>query len=197
MVRYVAEEQSQEDEGTEVLASDQLYDFVTNQPVKDTAKERTLQAVARSLVYEYGFDHTQLERDVTVTYEVTDSQARTLRTRRRVDLVVYPEGRPKEPGHIVRVAIIQPPGTKPQDRKKGVELLEEVMGALPDCDYGLWTNGNDLEFRQKVTGGGRLEPAYLELYDLPGEGETAAALDNPRRQVMRIATGDNLKRTFA
>ena len=188
---------SQEEEKTEALASDQLYDFVTNQPVKDKPKERTLQAVARSLVYEYGFDHTQLERDVIVTYEVTDPHGRTRRTRRKVDLVVYPEGKPKELNHVIRVAIIQPPKTKTQDRKKGTELLEDVMGALPACDYGLWTNGTDLEFRQKVMTEQHIQPEYVELYDLPGEGETAAALDDPRRQVMRIATGDNLKRTFA
>lgn len=188
---------SEEEDSSTTLAEDQIYDFITNEPVKDSPKERALQAVARSLVYEYGFDHTQLERDVTVTYEVTDPHGRTKRARRKVDLVVYPEGKPKEPNRIVRVAIVQPPGTKSQDPKKGVGLLEEVMGALPACDYGLWTNGADLEFRQKVTGGGRIQPEYVELYDLPGEGETASALDNPRRQVMRIAIGDNLKRTFA
>lgn len=185
------------DDSGEPLASDQLYDFVTNQPVKDTPKERTLQAVARSLVYEYGFEHTQLKRDVTITFEAADPHGRTVRVRRRVDLAVYPDGKSKVQEHIVRVAIVQPPGTKPQDSKRGIDLLEEVMGALPLCDYGLWANGNELEFRQKLVGGGRLQPEYVELYDLPGEGETAAALDNPGRQMMRIATGDNLKRTFA
>jgi type I restriction enzyme M protein len=194
---YLEPTDSEEEDPSTTLAEDQIYDFITNEPVKDSPKERALQAVARSLVYEYGFDHTQLERDVIVTYEVTDPHGRTRRARRKVDLVIYPEGKPKELKHIVRVGIVQPPGTKAQDRKKGVDLLEEVMGALPTCDYGLWTNGADLEFRQKVTGGGRIQPEYVELYDLPGEGETAAALDNPRRQVMRIATGDNLKRTFA
>jgi len=187
----------QDSEETEALASDELYDFVTNEPVKDSPKERTLQAVARSLVYEYGFDHTQLERDVTVTYEVTDAHGQTRRTRRRVDLVVYPEGKPKEPEHIIRVAVIQPPNTKAQDRKKGTDLLAEVMGALPACDYGLWSNGTDLEFRRKVMTAQHVQPEYVELYDLPGEGETVADLDDPKRQVMRIATGDNLKRTFA
>lgn len=179
---------SQDEEEAKALASDQLYDFVTNEPVKDNPKERTLQAVARSLVYEYGFDHTQLERDVTVTYEVTDPHGRTRRTRRKVDLVVYPEAKPKELQHVIRVAVIQPPKTKSQDRKKGIDLLEDVMGALSACEYGLWTNGTDLEFRQKVMTAQHIQPEYVELCDLPGEGETAAALDDPRRQVMRIAT---------
>lgn len=198
MTPFPLDDSLQDDpEGSESLASDQLYDFVTNKPLKDTPKERIMQAVARSLVYEYSFDHTQLERDVSVVYESSDSHGRTRRIRRKVDLVVYPERRPKDPANIIRVAIVQPPGTKPRDRAKGIELLEEVLGALPSCDYGLWTNGTDLEFRNKVTGGGRLEPEYVEIYDLPGEGETAAVLDEPGRRRMRIATGDNLKRTFA
>ena len=185
------------EEEIEALGSDQLYDFVTNQPVKDSPKERTLQAVARSLVYEYGFDSTQLERDVTISYVVTDAYGRSRNTRKRVDLVVYPEGAPKDPERIVRAAVVQTPNTKPQDSTRGIALLEDVMGALSKCAYGLWTIGTELEFRQKVVGGGRIQPEYVELYDLPGEGETAAALDDPKRQTMRIATGDNLKQTFA
>jgi len=188
---------SEEAEETEALASDQLYDFVTNQPVKDTPKERTLQAVARSLVYEYGYDSTQLQRDVIVTFDVTDPHGRTRRTRRKVDLLVYPEGKPKDLEHAIRVVVVQTPKTKPQDRKRGVALLEDVMGALPACDYGLWTNGTDLEFRQKMMTEQHIQPEYVELYDLPGEGETAAHLNDPNRQMMRIATGDNLKRAFA
>ncbi len=83
------------------------------------------------------------------------------------------------------------------DPKRGVDLLEQVLGALPACDYGLWPNGTDLIFKQKITGGGRIQPEYVDLYDLPANGETAADLDRPDHQVGRIATGDNLQRTFA
>lgn len=38
------------------LAENQLYDFITNVPVKDTPTERLFQAVARALVDEYGFE---------------------------------------------------------------------------------------------------------------------------------------------
>ena len=57
-------------ETSETLAENQIYDFITNQPVKDNPRERILQAVARSLVDEYGFDHTQLVRDLTIIYEL-------------------------------------------------------------------------------------------------------------------------------
>jgi type I restriction enzyme M protein len=180
------------------LPEGQIYDFITNEPVKDRPVERTLQAVARSLVDEYGFDHTQLQRDQTVVYEVVDEQGKARKVRRKVNVVVYPEGVSKDdPTQIIRVGIVQSPSTKASDGKRGVLMLEEVMGALPKCDYGLWTNGTDLVFKQKLTGDGRIQPEYVDLYDLPGYGETAASLDAPERQVGRIATGDNLQRTFA
>lgn len=180
------------------LPEGQIYDFITNEPVKDRPVERTLQAVARSLVEEYGFDHTQLQRDQTVVYEVVNERGKARKVRRKVSVVVYPESVSKDaPAQIIRVCLAQPPATKANDGKRGVVLLEEVMGALPVCDYGLWTNGTDLVFKQKLTGGGRIQPEYVDLYDLPGYGETAASLDDPERQVGRIATGDNLQRTFA
>jgi len=180
------------------LAGNELYDFVTNEPVKDTSTERILQAVARSLVDEYGFDHTQLERDHRLTYEVINDQGRTRKVRRKLGIVVYPEGvRKGDPHQIIRVCLVQSPTTRASDRRRGVVLLEDVIGALPACDYGLWTNGTDLVFKQKLTGGGRIQPEYVDLYDLPGYGETATDLDRPGRQAGRIATGDNLQRTFA
>lgn len=189
--------ESDEEDLSSRLSEGQVYDFVTNQLVKDSPLERVLQVVARSLVEEYGFDHTQLRRDQPFTYKVLDDQGKERNARRTLSLVVYPEQNPKDdPAQITRVCLVQPPNVKANDPKRGVVLLEEVMGALPTCDYGLWTNGTDLVFKQKLTTG-RLQPEYEDLYDLPGYGETAADLDRPGRQVGHIATGDNLQRTFA
>jgi len=187
-----------EDEASSTLTEGQIYDFITNEPVPDTQAERTLQAVARSLVEEYGFDHTQLRRDQRLVYNsIDDRQGKTRKVRRNLSVAVYPEHARKENvEQIIRVCLVQPPNIKANDGRRGVAFLEEVMGALPSCDYGLWTNGTDLVFKQKLTGNGRIQPEYVDLYDLPGYGETAADLDDPERQVGRIATGDNLQQTF-
>lgn len=185
-------------EDAEASAEGQLYDFITNDPVKDTPVERVLQAVARSLVEEYEFDHTQLQRDQTVIYEALDGYGKARKVRRRVSVAVYPEGANKDdPTQMIRAALVQPPNVKANDASRGVAQLEDVLGALPACEYGLWTNGTDLVFKHKLTGGGRLEPEYDDLYDLPGNGETAESLDSLEHQVGHIATGDNLVRTFA
>lgn len=180
------------------LAEGQLYDFVTGKPVKDGATERTLQVVAHSLVDEYGFELQQLERAYKIVYELINEEGKTRKLRPKIDIAVFADGSDHdEQDNITHACLVQSPNTKATDRKKGVFQLEQVMGALPYCDYGLWTNGTDLVFKQKLTGDGRLQPEYVDLYDLPGEGETVADLDKPDRQTGRIATGDNLQRTFA
>jgi len=183
---------------SESLAENQLYDFITNQPVKDTPVERVLQTIARAMVDEYDFDHTQLQRDQGIFIQVYDEDGKTRRVRRKIDVAVFMPGAARDDqAKIIRACVVQAPGTKASDPRKGVSLLEEVMGDLPACDYGLWTNGTDLVFKQKLSGGMRLQPEYEDLYDLPGNGETAADLDDPDRQAGRIATGDNLQRAFA
>lgn len=189
---------SDDNETVESLAENQLYDFITNQPVKDTPVERVLQTIARAMVDEYDFDHIQLQRDQSVYIQVYDEHGKTRRVRRKIDVAVFAPGVQRDDQNkIIRACIVQAPGTKAGDPRKGVYLLEEVMGDLPACDYGLWTNGTDLVFKQKLSGSGRLQPDYEDLYDLPGNGETATDLDDPDRQVGRIATGDNLQRAFA
>jgi len=187
-----------DEEFSTALSENEIYDFISNEPVKASSTENTLQAVARSLVDEYEFDHTQLARDITARYEVIDDRGKSRSVRKKINIAVFPEGVNKDnTDEIIRICIIQTPKTKANDRKKGVYLLEEIMGALPNCSYGLWSNGTDLAFKEKITGEGRIQPEYVDLYDLPGFEETAKDLDNPKRQTGRIATGDNLVKTFS
>lgn len=189
---------TEDSEASDALAENQIYDYITNQPVKDSPTERVLQSVARSLVDEYGFDHTQLQREQTIVYEAYDDNGRAKRVRRKAEIAVFEENSKRDDqNQIVRICMILPPGSKANDKKRGIVMLEEMLGALPNCEYGLWTNGTDLIFRQKIMTKKHIQPEYVELYDLPGYGEDAKDLDRINRQVGRIATGDNLQRTFA
>jgi type I restriction enzyme M protein len=186
------------DDARTALAENQLYDFITNAPVKDTPTERLFQAVARALVDEYGFEHTQLVRDQPLIYESYDADGRMRKQRLRIPIAVYPENvRKDDPSLIIRVCLVLDPKVKGTDSRQGVVQLEETLGALPNCAYGMWTNGSEQVYKQKLTGGGRIQPEYVDLYDLPGYGEEASDLDDPERTAVRIATGDNLQRTFA
>src|SRR5690242_10945479 len=85
-----------ETDASESLAENQLYDYITNQPVKDSPTERILQSVARSLVDEYGFDHTQLQRDHTIVYDAYESDGRTKKVRRKLEIAVFAENAKRE-----------------------------------------------------------------------------------------------------
>jgi type I restriction enzyme M protein len=190
-------EAESEDTAT-ALAENQLYDFITNAPVKDTPTERLFQAVARALVDEYGFEHTQLVRDQSLVYETFDMDGKLRKQRTRISIAVFPENvRKDDPALVSRVCIVQDAKVRASDPKRGVMQLEETLGALPNCRYGMWTNGSEQVYKQKLTGGGRIQPEYVDLYDLPGNYEEAKDLDDPERAAVRIATGDNLQRTFA
>ena len=188
---------TEETDTSDALAENQLYDYITNQPVKDSPTERVLQSVARSLVDEYGFDHTQLQRDQSIVYEAYDESGRTKRVRRKAEIAIFEENTKRDDqDQIIRICMILPPGAKANDRKRGIGMLEEMLGALPNCEFGLWTNGTELVFRQKIMTKKHIQPEYVELYDLPGYGETASDLDKIDRQAGRIDTGDNLQRTI-
>ncbi len=190
--------EAESDDTATTLAENQLYDFITNAPVKDTPTERLFQAVARALVDEYGFEHTQLVRDQLLVYETLDVDGKPRKQRTRISIAVFPENVLKDdPALIMRACIVQDAKVRASDPKRGVMQLEETLGALSNCRYGMWTNGSEQVYKQKLTGGGRIQPEYVDLYDLPGYGEEARDLDDPERAAVRIATGDNLQRTFA
>ena len=86
-----------DEEGTaEALSEGQLYDFITNQPVQDSPVERTLQTVARSLVDEYGFDHTQLARDQSLAYELIDGDGKARKVAPTRERCRLPGGHPQD-----------------------------------------------------------------------------------------------------
>jgi len=179
-------------------ADNQIIDYLTGQPVKDTSAERVLQTLARSLVDEYGFDNTQVARDQTIAFDTFDNDGKRKKVRRNASLIVYQENsRKREMPDIIRVCVAQPPGMKNTDLKKGVALLEEIMGALPNCEYGLWSNGAEIHYKRKLTGDGRIQPDYEDLSDLPGADQTIDDLDQPDVDEGKIPTGDTLKQTFS
>jgi hypothetical protein len=134
-MEYTSLDPENEINSSESLAENQLYDFITNQPVKDTPVERVLQTVARSLVDEYSFDHTQLQRDHTVTYEVFDEHGKTSKVRRKIDIAVFADGAKREDqSKIIRACIIQPPGTKAGDRARASTCWKKYWVDYPTAN---------------------------------------------------------------
>lgn len=192
----VSDEAGADDAPEEAQLFNLLHKSEHDRLVKRTPKEEILQAVARSLVFEYGFDLADLERGVSVKL-TTVSQATGKATTRRIklDIAAYRNGGPHTQAEIVRAGVIAPPGTRHDDEKRGIAALDEILGGLPACEFGFWTNGTGLAFRRKKMEGSI--PCYEDIGDMPAAGETLESLQNQRGRRRLIAVNaETLAQTF-
>ncbi len=174
---------------------------ITNDPKKATNQEKTIQDVIESLTEEYNFEIEDMERDLKLVYVDPDTGKKKRFT---ANLVIFNEGSPHTQENIIRICLVQNEKTKPTDKKKGTQLLEDMLGAVggeqtpeqPGCEFGMWTNGADLHFLQKRYDEFEAEPMYEALSDFPGKGENLNDLDRPDRQMLRVAAGESLLKTF-
>lgn len=184
--------QTEEDE---VLTTDEntLICALTGEQKKASDKEKTLQLIIRTLTSEYNFDTENMARDYKLTYNDPDTNKKKQII---ADLVIFESGKSNIQENIIRVCVIRSNKTKDTDSKNGLSILEGLLGAVEDCEFGLWTNGQSLYFLQKVFKRGDFEPSFEELSDFPGDGETLADLDRADRIMLRVAAGESLLSTF-
>ncbi|MGH3978594.1 MAG: type I restriction enzyme HsdR N-terminal domain-containing protein, partial [Pseudonocardiaceae bacterium] len=73
------------DEGLATLADDEVVDYITDEPVKETEKEKVRQRIARALIHEYGIAVEHMARDFPVAI-VTDTGRRQTK---RADIAIF------------------------------------------------------------------------------------------------------------
>ncbi|TAK28178.1 MAG: hypothetical protein EPO21_23085 [Chloroflexota bacterium] len=190
---------AEESEVAEAAEEELVYNFLHNgkadRMVKRTPKEEILQAAARSMATEYGFDLSHLARAFPIKLTVVSQVDGKSKTRRvRLDIAAF-EGQRHSQEYIVRAGVVAPPGTKPDDEKRGISALDEILGALPACEFGFWTNGTELSFRRKVMVGSF--PEYEDIGDMPAAGESLQSLLNQKsRRRLVVVTSETLAQTF-
>jgi type I restriction enzyme M protein len=169
--------------------------LLTDLPIKSSPREDNLQNLIRMMLEEYGFEKADMARDYTISGETEEGK----KWKRRVELVVFNPDRPvadaPTAADIIRLGVVADPKTKPSDQKKGTVMLEEALGAVASCEFGLWFNGLELAFLQKrVNAIG--QASFEELVDFPGAGESLDDLDRSDRATARVPANDSLVRTF-
>jgi len=164
--------------------------------VKRTEREEILQAAARSLIFEYGFDLSDLKRAFPVKITtVSQATGKTKTSTVKIDIAAFASGNSHCQHDVTRIGIIAAPATKADDDKKGIDALDNLLGALPSCEFGFWTNGTELAFRHKIVEGSA--PAYEDIGDMPAAGESLASLVNQKgRRRLVAATPDTLAQAF-
>ena len=177
-----------------VLEDNQLVCVLTGEIKKVSPTETNLQSIIVMLNEEYGFDLEDKVRDFKIEY--TDPDTNKLK-KQKVELVVFEKGKPHEQDHIIRICIVQDDKVKENDKKKGLTAtLENAMGAVESCEFGLWANGSSYHFLQKEDDALGYDYEFVDLSDFPGEGETLGDLDRADRSNSRKPANDSLIKVF-
>lgn len=177
-----------------VLEDNQLVCALTNKVVKATDKELTLQSMIDMMAEEYGFAPEDMERDFRVTYKEPDSdKSRT----QAVDLAIFDAGKAHVVENLIRfVVVAKDAKVKPTDAKKGVDAMLDNILTFTDCEFGCWTNGEDLHYRYYTEDDfGQAETQ--DISDFPANGQTLADLEAQGDRAMpRKPANESLIKTF-
>lgn len=176
-----------------VLEDNQILCVLTGEAKKSSPKEENLQSTIRMLNEEYGFDISDMQRDFTINYVDPETMKNK---KQKVELVIFDKDAKHEQENIIRIAAVQDDKTKDTDKKKGVRMtLENAMGALDKCEFGLWTNGIDIKYLQREED--RFgNDTFSDLADIPGFGEDINDLERPERSHSRKPANDSLIKVF-
>ena len=177
-----------------VLGENEIVCALTNRVVKSTDKELTLQSMIAMISDEYGFAPEDMERDFKVKY--TDADSGTTKTQ-KVDLAIFEEGRAHDTANLIRIVIVAKDSkVKPNDKKSGVSATMENILFCTNCDFGCWTNGEDLHYLHSYEDEWG-QPDVEDITDFPACGQTLEDLEaQGERALPRKPANESLVKTF-
>lgn len=175
-----------------VLNDDELVCILTESKKKASAKELILQSVIQQMNDEYGFEFSDMERDYKFSYEDEDGH----RKRCTVDLAIFRSGMSHDRENLVRLCLVFDNKVGSDHKSKGVVATLHTALLAGECDFGLWTNGEELHFCQYVEDYvGNVD--VDDISDFPGANETIEDLERQgERAIPRKPANDSLVRTF-
>lgn len=176
-----------------ILEDNQLMCILTENIKKATSQEKNIQSIIRMLNEEYGFEMADMARDFNIVYVEPNTGKNK---KQKLEVVVFEKGTDHFQENIIRIAVVQDEKIKENDKKKGVTpTLENALGAVENCEFGLWTNGQDIKYLQREYDVFDNEN-FIDLADFPGEGETIEDMDRADRSHARKPANDSLIKVF-
>ena len=174
------------------LNDDEIICVLTGDKKKANPKEQVLQSIILQMNEEYGFEMDDMKRDYAFSYENDEGKKK----RMTIDLAIFRAGAAKEPENLERICIVCDPKVKSADNKKGVEGALNFALRASSCDFGLWTNGDELHFSQRIEdliGNEKIR----DIADFPGIDESIEDMERQGdRAQPRKPANDSLIRTF-
>ncbi|HEY1607339.1 MAG TPA: N-6 DNA methylase [Allosphingosinicella sp.] len=162
-----------------------VVDFLTGQFVRDTPEEYVRQNIEKALVRQYQYDPSDIAPEFPI--KVGSS-------RKRVDIVIFKPDADHVQQNGWLLVETKSADTKPSNAKEGVAQLQSYMAACVNCEYGLWTNGDDrICFAKRKA---KVGYQFDEIIDIPTIGQTEADAQRPKLRDLMPVTGDNLLFAF-
>ena len=174
------------------LNDDELICVLTGDKKKASPKEQILQSIILQMNEEYGYEMSDMKRDFAFSYGNEEGKKKRV----IIDLAIFRAGSAKESENLDRICIVCDSKVKSSDNKKGVEGALNFALRASGCDFGLWTNGDELHFSQRmedVIGNEKIR----DIADFPGIDESIEDMERlGDRTQPRKPANDSLIRTF-
>lgn len=162
-----------------------VVDFLTGKFVRDTPEEYVRQNIEKALIRQYLYDPS----DAVPEFPIKVGSAR-----KRVDIAVFRVGEEHSQANCWLLVETKSSDTKPSNAKEGIGQLQSYMAACINCEYGVWTNGDDrFCFAKRRTKDGF---RFDEIIDIPAVGQSEAEAQRPKLRDLMPVTGDNLLFAF-
>jgi type I restriction enzyme M protein len=160
-----------------------IRDYIDGKFRNDTPEEYVRQNIEKRLVGEHGYPKTIIKVEHGI--KVGSSN-------KRVDIALFPEDCKNFIQENINIIIeCKKDSVKPSDKKEGVEQLKSYMSASLNCEWGMWTNGQEKEVLRKVSAN-----KFEEYIDIPSFRADIEDIDRPKRNQQKKAIGDNLLFAF-
>lgn len=175
------------------LNDDEFICVLTGDKKKANEKEQILQSLILQMNEEYGFEMTDMKRGYSFSYENEDGKKKRI----TIDLAIFRAEASKDPENLERICFVYDAKVKAGDAKKGVEAALHFGLRASGCNFGLWTNGEELHFSQRtedLIGNEKI----IDIADFPGLGESIEDMERQGdRSQPRKPANDSLIRTFS
>lgn len=126
-----------------VLNENEIVCLLTNKIVKITEKETNLQYMIQMMSEEYGFPMEDMQRDFSFKFEDEEGKKKT----GKVTLAIFENGKEHVVENMIRAIVIAKDAkVKDTDKNGGVMATLSDILTYTDCNFGCWTNGEDLKF---------------------------------------------------
>ena len=175
-----------------VLDDNQTICALTNKIVKVTEKELTLQQIISMMSEEYGFSISDMQRDFSVRYDDGDKIRNT-----KIDLAIFEKGRSHDVENLIRAIVVAKDSKiKAIDSKAGVDASLDCILLFTNCEFGLWTNGEDMQYVHSSEDEWH-QISIESISDFPPAGQTLDDLVRAGERAMpRKPANESLVKTF-